>query len=161
MMYSVEDRVNSPQNDQQKKIKNRKSLNQDIEPEESGGFSQYSDSNNGHDKSERAEKLVRHNENTTGAKGKDYEPQESANATPTSRIDTKAMRSISQAALSKASRSKQNTVSKGKRSRVGHRRGSTHNFEGTHKTGTISIAMQILNMDEEEKEYALYHLSIL
>jgi hypothetical protein len=71
-------------------------------------------------------------------------------ATPISKSDAKGVKGLSQVASKKSFRSKLSTVSRANRSR---RAGSTIiSGAPAPKTGTISVAMQILNMDEDEKE---------
>ena len=51
----------------------------------------------------------------------------------------------------KSLRSKQSTVNKNRDSRIRRRRGSIARHSMSHNNGTVSLAMQILNMSEEEK----------
>jgi hypothetical protein len=51
----------------------------------------------------------------------------------------------------KSGRSKIGSVNKSKISRAQRRQGSMSQIGNTQKSGTVNLAMQILNMDEEEK----------
>lgn len=150
MLYSVEDKVNPPRRDEQRPTL-RDSINNDLEGEVNGDFLQYNNSNTS------ATKLVseipngRYNENESynntplRPTEPEYQPKEDLNGDNT-------VLKLSPAHTRKSTRTKLSTVSKDQRSRLSRRRGSTGHLRTTQKSGPVSIAMQVLNMDEEEKE---------
>lgn len=74
----------------------------------------------------------------------DYEEMDDSNA-------PSEVRKLATGISKESIRSKLSSVNKDK-SRMGKRRASMSTIGNTNNKGTISVAMQILNMDEEEKE---------
>lgn len=136
MLYSVEDTVQPPKNDQQRHAKNNR-LNHDLDAEASGGFSQY-DSENGAEKPKRGQ----HIKYDSGINSREGTNLIQSNMSTPKGMPSKAP----------TSRSKLASMSKGNRSRISHIRGKSGPNGITQKTGQITIAMQVLNMDEDEKE---------
>jgi hypothetical protein len=136
MLYSVEETVQPPKNDEQRYTKNNK-INNDLDAEVSGGFSQY-DSENGAEKPRKAH----YNKYDSGINSREGHNLIQSNMSTPKGIPSKAP----------TSRSKLASMSKGSRSRISHIRGKSGPNGITQKTGQITIAMQVLNMDEDEKE---------
>jgi hypothetical protein len=141
MMYSVEDKVQSPKDDERKRA-NKERLNNDIEAEASGGFSDYESSNAG----QTRPKPVHNPYDATEDNLNDRLPAETINRN--SHKSTPQNGSNKMPSIHSKGASDQKSI----HSRVTHRRVASNQYEGAGKTGQISVAMQILNMDEEEKE---------
>lgn len=147
MLYSVEDNVKPLKNVNQREINKRK-INDDLEDSQNNEiyYKPRKEIENGDSHNQNLEES---HDKVNGLKSQNS----SANVTPNGRIRIKHNKVPSQSTDKKSFRSKLSTVSKGNRSRVTNRRaGSMAANTNVEQTGTISLAMQILNMDEEEKE---------
>ena len=152
MMYSVEDRVGPPRGDEQRYAAIKRG-NKDLEPEASGGFSQYNSSNHGGSKP-TSETNLKQSINGVNKLRESSRPQQDSDKDEDSGsiAVTSKVKKTPVHVDKKSIHSKQSSVSKIQKSRISHRRGSSTNYEANNKTGAVSIAMQILNMDEDEKE---------
>lgn len=127
-------------------------LNHDLDAEGSGGFSQYNSSNGG------ATKLLtssfRNPEEKDKRARRIIEQAEQRHAKPQYNNDDNHDQEEGRNSLENARRplaSKPGSVTKETISRTSIRK-SSKSFGKTQKAAPISIAMQVLNMDEDEKE---------
>ena len=147
MLYSVEDNVKLSNNVDQKN-NNKRRINDDLEDDQNNDINNNPEGGHKHGDSGN-QNLEESHDQVNDFKG----DKSSANVTPNERIRIKHNKVPSQSTDKKSFRSKISTVSKGYRSRVVSRRaGSMAANTNTEKNGTISLAMQILNMDEEDKQ---------
>ena len=123
MLYSVEETVEPPKNDQQRHVRNNK-MNNDLDAEASGGFSQY-DSENGGEKAKRAH----HNKYDSRANNK-----RGTNLIQSNKSTPKGMPSKAGTARSKIA-----SMSKGSRSRISHVRGKSGPNGITQKMISIKL----------------------
>lgn len=146
-MLSVEDNVKPLKNVDQREVNKRK-INDDLEDSQNNEIP--------HNPDREIKNLDSHNQNLDESHDKVNglkSQKSSANVTPNSRIRIKHNKVPSQSTDKKSFRAKLSTVSKSNRSRVASRRGGSMVANtNVEQTGTISLAMQILNMDEEEKQ---------
>ena len=158
MLYSVEDNVHPPHEDNQQ-YRHKPDINNDLKEEENEDilYSQnYTNEEKVSNKGKLEDTLARENEksiNLERLKGMGM-------ASPPSKIATSGGKQNSQTTSKKSHRSKLTTVSKGKRSRASRRAGSMVTYNTSRsRTGKISIAMKVLNMDEDEKEDTFFSTS--